>query len=99
VKYRLRPSLEIAGLFSLYDELITGPRLTGVPHGPYAGESAAATSAARGFAPPGPTRCLSDAHASATAMSTHSSAILSFGFIELLLPLIAETYISRYLPA
>jgi hypothetical protein len=42
---------------------------------------------------------LSDAHASATAMSTHSSAILSFGFIELLLPLIAETYISRYLPA
>ncbi len=89
--YRLRPSLEIAGLFSLYDELITEPRLTGGPHGPYAGESSAATSAARGFAPPGPTRCLSDAHASATAMSTHSSAILSFGFIELLLHLIAET--------
>src|SRR3989442_4588885 len=27
--YRLRPSLEIAGLLSLYGELTTGPRLTG----------------------------------------------------------------------
>src|SRR5207249_9825790 len=31
-KYRLRPSLEIAGPFSLRTELITGPRLTGVDH-------------------------------------------------------------------
>jgi hypothetical protein len=34
---------------------------------------------------------LSEVHASATAMSPQSSAILSIGFIELLLPLIAET--------
>src|SRR2546422_9340542 len=31
-KYRLRPSLEIAGPFSLRTELIPGPRLTGVDH-------------------------------------------------------------------
>src|SRR2546425_6235961 len=31
-KYRLRPSLEIAGPFSLRTELITGPRLIGVDH-------------------------------------------------------------------
>src|SRR5260370_141188 len=84
VQDRLRPSLAIAGMVSVYDELIAEPRLTGGHHGRYAGESSAATSAARGFAPPGPTRCLSDAHASATATSTQSSAILSIGFIGLL---------------
>src|SRR2546422_4202414 len=31
-KYRLRPSLEIAGPFSRRTELITGPRLTGLDH-------------------------------------------------------------------
>src|SRR5215831_9347587 len=34
VMYRLRPSFEIAGAKSLYGELTTGPRLTGVDHGP-----------------------------------------------------------------
>src|SRR5262245_36119958 len=34
LKYRLRPSLEIAGRSSPEGELATGPRLTGVPHGP-----------------------------------------------------------------
>src|SRR5216684_2447016 len=91
VMYRLRPSLEIAGLLSLYGELTTGPRLTGVPHGPYAGWSSAAASAARGFEPPGPSTCLSELHASATAMSAQSSVIFSIGFIGLLPRLIAET--------
>src|SRR5713226_6945182 len=68
VMYRLRPSLEIAGWLSLYGELTTGPRLTGVPHGPYAGWSSAAASAVRSFEPLGPSTCLSELHASATAM-------------------------------
>jgi len=89
--YRLRPSLEIAGLLSLYGELTTGPRFTGVPQGPYAGWSAAAASAVRSFEPLGPSTCLSELHASATAMSAQSRVILSIGFIGLLLRLIAET--------
>src|SRR6266853_165642 len=45
VMYRLRPSLEIAGLLSLYGELTTGPRFIGAPHGPYCGCSPAASAA------------------------------------------------------
>src|SRR2546423_14728951 len=45
--YRLSPSLEIAGCWSLYGELTTGPRFTGGPHGPYAGASSDVTSAVR----------------------------------------------------
>src|SRR5712664_471546 len=57
--YKLRPSWEIAGLLSLYGELTTGPRLTGVPHGPYAGWSSAAASAAEILDAAGPVRALS----------------------------------------
>src|SRR6266705_4752691 len=81
--YRLRPSLEIVGLLSLYGELTTGPRLTGVPHGPYTGWSSATASAVRGFEPPGASKRLSEVHASVTAMSAQSSVIFSIGFIGL----------------
>src|SRR2546425_13060293 len=91
VMYRLRPSLEIAEGSSSYGELTTGPRLTGVPHGPYAGWSSAAASSATSFKPPGPSTCLSELHASATAMSAQSRAILSIDFIGPLLRLIAST--------
>src|SRR2546428_114458 len=36
-KYRLNPSFEIDGCWSLDAELTTGPRFAGAPHGPYAG--------------------------------------------------------------
>src|SRR5712692_9990977 len=94
--YRLRPSLEIAGLLSLYGELTTGPRLTGVPHGPYTGWSSATASVVRGFEAPGASKRLSEVHAPVTAMSAQSSVIFSIGFIGLLLELIAQTRINRY---
>src|SRR2546426_9585762 len=43
--YRLRPSLEIAGLLSLYGELTTGPRLTGADHADQVGASLPSASA------------------------------------------------------
>jgi hypothetical protein len=93
--YRLRPSLEIAGWLSLYGELTTGPRLTGFPHGPYAGWLSTTASAARGFEPPGPSKRLSEVHASVAAMNAHSRAILSIGFIGLLPRLIAEPLVNQ----
>src|SRR2546425_2003817 len=45
VMYRLRPSLEIAGLLSLYGELTTGPRFTGADQGPYRGGSSPSSAA------------------------------------------------------
>src|SRR6266853_1865581 len=88
VMYRLRPSLEIAGLLSLYGELTTGPRFIGAPHGPYCGCSPAA-SAANFVEAEGPITALSDAHAWASAASTASRMILSIGCIGHLPVLIA----------
>src|SRR5439155_160938 len=95
-KYRLNPSFEIDGCWSLDAELTTGPRFAGAPHGPYAGRSACDTSAARRFAAPVPTGLLSELHAYARATSAHNKAILSSGFTGHLLELIAQTWLNRY---
>src|SRR5690348_16505249 len=81
VMYRLRPSLEIAGRLSSNGELTTGPRLTGVPQGPYAGWSSETASAATAFVPPRPASPLSVRQPCASATHPTSSMIPSFGFI------------------
>src|SRR5713226_643450 len=78
--YRLRPSLEIAGCCSLAAVLMTGPRLTGVPHGPYCGGSSAA-SAINLLEALGPRVPLSLLQACASATHPTSMMILAFGFI------------------
>src|SRR5947208_8736398 len=56
LRYRLSPSLEIAGCCSFAAVLITGPRLTGADHGPYCGSSpvASATNFLEAAGPTGP---------------------------------------------
>src|SRR2546427_10950992 len=82
--YKLSPSFEMAGSASMKEVLITGPRLTGSDHGPYAAWPSATSRAVTLAA--GPTGLLSGLHATARAASTASRAILPL--VAIIVPLL-----------
>src|SRR5437867_7833904 len=61
--YKLSPCFEIAGSASMKEVLITGPRLSGSGHGPYAGGSSTTSCAVTAAA--GATGLVSGLHATA----------------------------------